>query len=307
MQCDIILDKEAKNAKYTSPSIQQEILKIIADLVRSKIRDEVGDAKFCILVDEAVDESHKSQMAIVLRYVDCDGFVRERFFEVVSVDDTNSLTLKTHICNILTQHNLLIENMRGQGYDGASNMRGEWNGLQALFLKDCPFAYYVHCFAHRLQLVLVGAAKEVSDVWQFFSKVSFIVSFVGASSKRHSQLKSIREDEIIDLIASGEFVTGSAVNQVSTLQRPASTRWSSHYSSVSRVIELFGSICTLLEDLTGGSSNFSIRAEAKGLLKGMLTFDFVFILSLMHRVLETSDVLCQALQRKDQDILNAIS
>lgn len=77
---DIILDKAAKNAKYTSPSIQQEILKIIADLVRSKIRVEVEDAKFCILVDEAVDESHKSQMDIVLRYVDCDGFVRERFF-----------------------------------------------------------------------------------------------------------------------------------------------------------------------------------------------------------------------------------
>ncbi|XLU31147.1 hypothetical protein S245_067213, partial [Arachis hypogaea] len=30
----------------------------------------------------------------------------------------------------------------GQGYDGASNMRGEWNGLQALFLKDSPQAYY---------------------------------------------------------------------------------------------------------------------------------------------------------------------
>ncbi|KAK3211683.1 hypothetical protein Dsin_016389 [Dipteronia sinensis] len=39
-------------------------------------------------------------------------------------------------------------------------MRGEWNGLQALFLKDCPYAYYVHCFAHRLQLALVAASKE---------------------------------------------------------------------------------------------------------------------------------------------------
>ncbi|XP_073061942.1 uncharacterized protein [Primulina eburnea] len=258
---DIVLDKASKNAKYTSPSIQQEILKIIADLVRSKIRDEVGDAKLCILVDEAVDESHRSQMAIVLRYVDCDGFVRERFFEVVGVDDTNSLTLKTHICSILTQHKLLIENMRGQGYDGASNMRGEWNGLQALFLKDCP----------------------------------------------HSQLKSIRENEIIDLIESGELGTGTGVNQASTLQRPASTRWSSHYAFVCRVIELFGSVCTLLKDFMGGKSAFSIRAEAKSLLKEMMTFDFVFILLLMHRVLEAFDMLCQALQRKNQDILNAMS
>jgi hypothetical protein len=39
-------------------------------------------------------------------------------------------------------------------------MRGAWNRLQALFLKDCPYAYYVHCFAHRLQLTLVAAARN---------------------------------------------------------------------------------------------------------------------------------------------------
>ncbi|XP_042415100.1 zinc finger MYM-type protein 1-like [Zingiber officinale] len=141
----------------------------------------------------------------------------------------------------------------------------------------------------------------------FFSKLSSIVNFVGSSSKRHSQLKSIRGNEIIDLIKSGELGTGTRVNQASTLQRPASTHWSSHYTSIIRVIELFGSICTLLEDLIGGKLTFGIRAEAKGLLKVMMTFDFVFMLLLMHRVLETSDMLCQALQRKNQDILNAMS
>ena len=76
--------------------------------------------------------------------------IRERFFEVVGVDDTTALTLKKKITVVLTQYGLQIADIRGQGYDGASNMRGAWNGLQALFLKDCPYAYYVHCFAHRL-------------------------------------------------------------------------------------------------------------------------------------------------------------
>ena len=95
--------------------------------------------------------------------------------------------------------------MRGQGYDGASNMRDEWNGLQALFLKDCQYAYYVHCFAHQFQLALAAASKEVNEVWLFFSKLSFIVNFASSSFKRHSELKSIRKDEIIDLLASGEL------------------------------------------------------------------------------------------------------
>ncbi|XP_073119736.1 uncharacterized protein [Henckelia pumila] len=37
-----------------------------------------------------------------------------------------------------------------------------------------------------------------------------------------------------------------------------------------------------------------------------MTFEFVFMLLLMHRILEVSNMLCQALGRKDQDILNAM-
>ena len=101
------------------------------------------------------------------------------------VKDTIALTLKNEICAILSHYNLYIENIRGQGYDGASNMRGEWNGLQALFLKDCPYAYYVYCMAHRLQLALVTASREVKHVHQFFDHLVNIINIVVGSSKRN--------------------------------------------------------------------------------------------------------------------------
>ncbi|XP_020970069.1 uncharacterized protein LOC107620028 [Arachis ipaensis] len=110
-------------------------------------------------------------MAIVLRFVTLDGFVKERFFDVVHVTDTCATTLKKELISVLSHYNLQVENIRGQGYDGASNIRDEWNGLQALFLKDSPQAYYVHCFAHRLQLALVAASRE--RLWKslmFFAK-----------------------------------------------------------------------------------------------------------------------------------------
>ena len=78
--------------------------------------------------------------------------------------DTTALTLKNEICAALSHYNLHIENIRGQGYDGASNIRGEWNVLQALLLKDCPYAYYVRCMTHRLQLALITASREVKVV-----------------------------------------------------------------------------------------------------------------------------------------------
>ncbi|KAK3226113.1 hypothetical protein Dsin_005975 [Dipteronia sinensis] len=186
-------------------------------------------------------------------------------------------------------------------------MRGEWNGLQALFLKDCPYAYYIHCFAHRLQLALVAASKEVHDVWLFFSKLSSIVNFVGASAKRCSELKSIREDEIVDMISSRELETGKGANQIHTLQRHGPTRWSSHFTSVSRLIDMFCSTCTILEKLMDNGLNSNIRGEAKGAYKEIKTFEFVFILLLLYKVLGVSDMLCQALQMKSQDILNALN
>ena len=39
------------------------------------------------------DESMKEQMAVVLRYVDTNGFVQERFFGIVHVVDTTAVIL----------------------------------------------------------------------------------------------------------------------------------------------------------------------------------------------------------------------
>ncbi|XP_065618522.1 uncharacterized protein LOC136062845 [Quercus suber] len=62
-------------------------------------------------------------MAVILRYVDTNGFVRERFFGIVHVVDTTAVTLKNEIYYLFFNYCLDIQNIRGQGYDGASNMR----------------------------------------------------------------------------------------------------------------------------------------------------------------------------------------
>ena len=62
-----IIEKAPKNATYTSPRIQKVILHVFSAKVKKAIREEIGDAKFCIMVDEARDESMKEQMAVVFR------------------------------------------------------------------------------------------------------------------------------------------------------------------------------------------------------------------------------------------------
>lgn len=103
---------------------------------------------------------------------------------MIRIVDTCSLALKNEISKVFAQYDLKEEDICGQGYDGVSNMCGQLNVLQALFLRECSYAYYVHCFAHRLQLTLNDAAKGVAIVYRFFSTLTIVVNFIDSSAKK---------------------------------------------------------------------------------------------------------------------------
>jgi hypothetical protein len=70
---------------------------------------------------------------------------------------------------------------------------------------------------------------------------------------------------------------------------------------------MYSSITGVLEMLIDDVSIKYGRGEAKGLLILMNNFDFALTLHLMKKVLGISNGLSQALQRKDQDIVNAMN
>ncbi|XP_076949853.1 uncharacterized protein LOC143622648 [Bidens hawaiensis] len=194
------------------------------------------------------------------------------------------------------------------GYVGASNMRGEWNGLQARVRKDCPYAYYVHCFAHRLQLALVYASMENIPVHNFFSQMVSIINVVCASSKRHDDLQITQEDEVKRLLELGEIISGSGLNQVGTLQRAGDTCWGSHYNFICSLLNMYFVTLVVLRGIVKDVShtNFDQRGDGDAAHQIMHSFEFVFILHLMKEVLGRTDTLSQALQKKNQDIHNAM-
>ncbi|KAL4643588.1 hypothetical protein ACB092_02G103700 [Castanea dentata] len=246
----VVLKNAPWNANYMSPTIQNEILHIPASKVQNAIREEIRDAKFCLLVDEARDK------------------------------DTTTLTLKNEICVILSHYNLHIENIRGQGYGGASNMHDEWNGLQALFLKDCPYTYYVHCMAHRLQLAL------------FFDHLINIINIVVGSSKRNDKLQYAQAKQVESMIAYNETETGRGANQIGTLQRARDTTWGSHFQSICNLIKNFESTCKVVNTIS-----------EEGVL---ISFEFILILHLMKERMGITNILCQALKKHSQDLLNVM-
>ena len=243
---------------------------------------------------------------MVCRFVNDEGKVMERLLGLQHVESCTAAALKEALVKTLNNHKLPISRLRGQGYDGASNMRGEFNGVQKLIRDENPYAFYVHCFAHQLQLVVVIVATSTPAIVDFFNYVPLIVNTVGASCMRKDALLAKHHDVLLEKLESGEIITGKGLNQECSLARPGDTRWGSHLKTLLRILVMWEAVIDILEIVKKDSVKPGNNGGAFGLIGKMERFDFVFIMHLMIELLSITDSLSHALQRKDQDIVEAM-
>ncbi|XP_012850138.1 PREDICTED: zinc finger MYM-type protein 1-like [Erythranthe guttata] len=231
----VVLDNSPGNCIMKAPDIQNQIISSFAHFVSKAIICDIGDDVFALLVDEARDVSIKEQWPLL--YV--------------------------------MKFGLSLSRVRGQGYDGASNMQGEFNGLKSLILKENKYAFYVHCFAHQLQLALVEITEKNKQLCEFFGSLAI------------------------------------GLNQEATLKRPGDTHWNSYYFTIVSMIKLFSSVVDVLEYLANNGDVVAHYGQATILLRSIECFEFAFVLHLMRSVLGITNDLSQALQKKAQDLANA--
>ncbi|CAL8169904.1 unnamed protein product [Prunus armeniaca] len=289
---EVVLENTPGNLKLVAPKIQKDIV--------NKCAGETLD------VDEARDISVNEQMAMVLRYVDDKGHVIERFMGIQHVTDTTSSSLKDAIDIFFSSNGLSFSKLRGQGYDGASNMRGELNGLKTNILREQPCAYYVHCFAHQIQLALIAVAKKNIDIASFFTTTNSVVNHVGASCKRRDALRAQLQEELVIAFENDCLITGRGLHQETSLKRAGDTRWSPHYGTIISIISMFSSVIHVLQMIIDDNPNDS-AGEANKIQREMLTFQFLFHLFLMKAILGLTNDVSQALQKKDQELVNAMA
>ncbi|XP_021760658.1 zinc finger MYM-type protein 1-like [Chenopodium quinoa] len=271
----VVLTSAPGNNQMIAPSIQKDLINSCAkETTRLLIEDLNGDY-FGILADESSDVSQKEQMALCLRYVNKKGGIGER--------------------------------VRGQGYDGASNMRGEINGLKTLVMNDTKEAYYVHCFAHQLQSTLVAVAKENDNCIWLFKQLTMLLNVIGVSCKRREMIRETQSQEVLEALDLGEIESGQGLNQEMGLGRPGDTRWGSHYKTVANVTSLYSTIVKVLEKIGANKIYKEDRVKAITIMDTFESFEFIFMIHLMSKIFGITDKLCQALQRGDQDIVNAMS
>ena len=122
-------------------------------------------------------------MTICVRFANAlDLNVEEWFVGFVNCSQkADAVAIYTHIKFFLQKCGIYEVQKVTQGYDGATVMFGNENGVQSKIRKDHPSAAYIHCMAHKLNLVLVEACKVNRIVNSFFLTLETIYCFFSHS------------------------------------------------------------------------------------------------------------------------------
>ncbi|CAN6719472.1 unnamed protein product [Malus baccata var. baccata] len=120
---------------------------------------------------------------------------------------------------------------------------------------------------------LVAVTKGIEGVAIFFNNASILVNTIGSSCKRRDAFREKQQEQIKKALDIGDLETA--------------------------VVEML----EWIKDDTN-QDNFG---ETSQLFHNIQTFDFVFHIFLMRLILGVTNELSQALQKKDQDIVNAMA
>ncbi|XP_039115134.1 uncharacterized protein LOC120250388 [Dioscorea cayenensis subsp. rotundata] len=164
---NVINENAPGNNQLTSPLIQKQLVNACTAETTLAIINEIGDSNFSLIVDKSRDKSIKEQMVVILRFVNKQGQVVERFLVIQHVADTSAFSLKVTLDELLARHGLSISKLRGQGYDEPSNMRGEFNGLKTLILKERSFSATasVERSFSAMNIIKTDLHNKIGDEW----------------------------------------------------------------------------------------------------------------------------------------------
>ena len=118
------------------------------------------------MVDEMRDCFCKELMLICIHYC-YDGTINERCISVVEAKQLDAESLKKLIQSELSRLGLDQKKAVAQCYDGAAAMSGLKSGVQVR-IETYGNAVGIHCWTHRLNLVLVDVCADATHVPVFF-------------------------------------------------------------------------------------------------------------------------------------------
>ena len=261
-----------RNARYTSKTCQNDLLRCIKKFIQKTIVSEVKDQSlgpiYTVGEDEVTDVSNWEQLALVIRYLKGTESV-ERLVEYIACEGIIGEETCSNIMKALKRLKLDLQDCRSQAYDGAGNMAGEEKGCATRFQEHAPRAPYLHCASHCLNLAL-SKACSVSEVCCMLCEIKSAGLFFRGSPKRSRLLEGTIEN-----------LNGERREQIplQKLKLLCETRWIERHTALQDFVVLSEPLMHCLEVIRTQSDgqNWGTKTvtEANGLLASLTTASFI--------------------------------
>lgn len=297
-QFDMVLKTHLENGgriKYLTPETQNELICIIGNKIRRSILNQVMRSKYySIILDCTSDTSRKEQLTLVLRYVFFHEAkriyeIKEDFIEFINITDTTGLGIADVTVEELKKFGLIIDDIRGQGFDNGSSMKGKNKGVQKRIKDLNPLATYIPCINHSLNLSLNDTASASGEIYGFFTAVQQIFNFLSGSTHRWNIL--------LKHCSSFKDLTPKPLS---------TTRWSSRYNAVKplrrNMIKILVALQEIIED---ESFDAKVRHEAEATVN-QVDFKFICSVCIWYDVLEQFERVSKSLQKIESNISSAV-
>lgn len=279
----VVKNPKPRQTHYLSKDIQNELISLISNVIKRKIVSMLHKAKYySIIADCTPDVSRVEQMSLTVRFFHIadpsDIQIQEHFIGFFPLEQTTGEVLTKSILTMLSNMNISVENMRGQGYDNAANMKGKNVGVQKRILQINPRAFFIPCTAHFLNLVVNDAAMNSTIGVAFFNTVQKLYVFFFASTHRWA----IFQKHLTSL----------------TLKLLSETRWEARIDAIRPLRYYMKDICVaLLEVADDNSSDELARHEAEALVSSVCEFKLLCCLVVWHDILYKIKILSKMLKK----------
>lgn len=292
---DLVKYLETQRLSYTSPQIQNEIIEICGEVILEKIVSKINQAEcFSILADDTTDVSGIEQFSLCARYTDEINetiVMREDFLKFVPVEDVTGLGLSQTLITVCNNLKLNLTFLRGQGYDGASVMSGEFQGCATRVMEQYPQALYVHCASHSLNLA-VGDACSLPIIRNSLGTIKEIITFFRCSAKRQTILQRIVSELNCEI-------------KKRRLTKYCQTRWVERLDSVITFKEFFPSIFIALENIQE-TGNTESSKSAFMFQKTLKDGKFIVAMIVINEMFALAQPLSVSLQSVQVDLASAL-
>ena len=271
--------------KYTSPEMQNDMVKVMALRILRKISTIIQATPFyTIMVDETADVSNKEQVVVCIRWVDDNFEVHEDFIRLYQVDSTGAEKIYHVITDVFLRLNLTISKVRGQCYDGASAMSGAKSGVVARMQAAEPRAVFTHCYGHALNLACADTIKQCKLMRDALDTTYEITKLIKKSPRRDAIFNRLKEE------------MGSDSPGIRVL---CPTRWTVRAEAFKSILDNFSVILELWDESLQVVKDTEMKARIQGVSAQMKKFEFFFGVSLGLLILRHTDNLSRTVQKED--------